>query len=109
MIFRADQVNGQIVDLRRTNPLHFDGMVNNQQASKDPEKSFGKVFMKAFDDVNDSLNQTDDLTKKMITDPDQVSVHDVMISMAESSLALNMAKTVVNRAIQAYRDLINVR
>ncbi len=109
MFFRADQVNGQLVDLKRTNPLHFDGVGKKQEINKSPEKSFGDVLMKAFGDVNDIQRETEVLSQKMITDPEQVSVHDVMISMAESNLAINMARTIVNRAIQAYKDLINVR
>jgi flagellar hook-basal body complex protein FliE len=108
-LLRPDQVSGQKIDLKKTNPLHMDSIFKKEPAAKGPEESFGDVLMKAFDGVNDSQKQTDMLSTKMITDPDEVSVHDVMISMAESSLALNMAKTIVNRAISAYKEIINSR
>ena len=45
----------------------------------------------------------------MITDPDSVDVHDVTIALAEANLALSMTKAVVDRALAAYREIINVR
>jgi flagellar hook-basal body complex protein FliE len=109
MFLRADQVSGQIVELRKTNPLHFDGAGKIQSGKKGPEESFGEVLMRAFENVNGIQEQTEELSQKMITDPEEVSVHDVMISMAESNLAINMAKTIANRAIQAYKEIIAVR
>jgi flagellar hook-basal body complex protein FliE len=45
----------------------------------------------------------------MITDPDSVNVHDVTVALAEANLALSMTKAVVDRALAAYREIINVR
>jgi flagellar hook-basal body complex protein FliE len=50
-----------------------------------------------------------DLYQKMVTDPNSVDVHDVTLAAAEASMSLNLAKTVVERAVQAYRDIINMR
>jgi flagellar hook-basal body complex protein FliE len=109
MYLNANQVTGQVIDLKKTSPLHFDSALKKQPAAQGPEGSFGDVLLKAFDDVDNLQHQTETLSTQMITDPSEVSVEDVMVSMAESNLAINMAKTIVNRAIQAYKDLINVR
>jgi flagellar hook-basal body complex protein FliE len=49
------------------------------------------------------------LAQQMITDPDAVDVHTVTIALAEANLALSMTKAVVDRALAAYREIINVR
>jgi flagellar hook-basal body complex protein FliE len=50
-----------------------------------------------------------DLTQRMITAPDSVDVHDVTIALAEANLAISMTKAIVDRALTAYREIINVR
>ena len=50
-----------------------------------------------------------DLAQKMITDPNSVNVEDVTIALADANLALSMTKAIVDRALAAYREIINVR
>ncbi len=109
MYLNATQVTGNVIDLKKTNPLHLDSALKKQTQAQAPEGSFGDVLLKAFNDVNNMQQTSDELATRMITDPESVTVQDVMISMAESGLAIEMAKTVVNKAILAYKDLINVR
>lgn len=109
MYLNPTQVTGQVINLVKTNPLHLDSALARQPQTKGPEGSFGDVLLKAFNDVNDLQSNADKLSTQMITNPESVSVQDVMISLAESGLAIDMAKTIVNRAITAYKDLINVR
>jgi flagellar hook-basal body complex protein FliE len=109
MYLNPTQVSGQVINLIKTNPLHLDSALAKQPQTQGPEQNFANVLLKAFDDVNNVQAETENLSSLMITDPEEVSVQDVMISMAESNLAINMAKTIVNRAITAYKDLINVR
>jgi flagellar hook-basal body complex protein FliE len=45
----------------------------------------------------------------MVTDPTSVNVEDVTIALAEANLSLSMTKAVVDRALAAYREIINVR
>jgi flagellar hook-basal body complex protein FliE len=59
--------------------------------------------------VNDSQVTAVDLAQKMVTDPDSVNVHDVTIALAEANMALSMTKAIVDRALAAYREIINVR
>jgi flagellar hook-basal body complex protein FliE len=109
MLLRPNQVSGHVIDLLKTDPRHMDSALKKAPAAKGPEGSFGDVMIKAFENVSDLQNQTETLSQKMITDPDEVNVHDVMISMAESNLAISMAKAVVDRAIRAYREIIGTR
>jgi len=73
------------------------------------ESAFGELLLKALNQVNDSQVTAVDLAQQMITDPDSVNVHDVTVALAEANLALSMTKAVVDRALAAYREIINVR
>jgi flagellar hook-basal body complex protein FliE len=50
-----------------------------------------------------------DLSQAMVTDPNSVNVEDVTIALADANLALSMTKAIVDRALAAYREIINVR
>ena len=69
----------------------------------------GNAMVSAIEGVNSSQMKATDLYQKMVTDPNSVDVHDVTLAAAEASMSLNLAKTVVERAVQAYRDIINMR
>jgi flagellar hook-basal body complex protein FliE len=73
------------------------------------EKDFGTLLWKALAGVNETQKQSIELTNKMITDPESVNVQDVMIAGAEATLAISMTKAIVDRALAAYREIINVR
>ena len=102
------QATGDIVELARTNPRHIAG-IGETEAPKSPEQAFGDLLMNALGSVNDSQKSATDLVNQMITSPDSVNVSDVMIAAAEANLSLSMTKAIVDRALTAYRDIINVR
>ncbi len=78
-------------------------------AAAGPERSFGALLFGALGSVNDSQLKSMDLTQQMITNPDSVNVQDVTIALAEANLALSMTKAIVDRALAAYREIINIR
>ena len=109
MFFKSDQVLGHIIELNRTNYKHLYGGGKIIPEKKGAEESFGQLLLNAFNNVNDIQNKTKVITEKMITEPDTVNVHDVMISVAEANLALSMTKSIVDRALRAYREIISIR
>ena len=120
---------GHIVALARTDPRHLPGTglkggpgpapgpspasraaaFAKQQEQETPTASFGELFIKAFDRVNESLKRSQSLSEAMITDPDSVDVHDLSIAMAEANLAISLTKNIVDRAVRAYREITAVR
>ena len=100
---------GDVVNLARTNANHLPGVGEKAAEAKNVEAAFGDLLLKALNQVNDSQVTAVDLAQQMITDPDSVDVHDVTIALAEANLALSMTKAVVDRALAAYREIINVR
>jgi len=65
--------------------------------------------MDELNTVNNLQLKSDELSRRLVTDPDSVDVHDVTIALAEANMALNITKSVVDRVIRAYRDIITAR
>jgi flagellar hook-basal body complex protein FliE len=105
------QAYGDVVKMARTDPRHLGGVGAGQATAKDKgvEQSFGDLLLNALGSVNASQVKSMDLTQAMITDPNSVDVHDVTIALAEANLAISMTKAIVDRALTAYREIINVR
>jgi|SRR5271157_5565620 len=105
------QAVGDIVKLARTNPMHLAGMGEVPASSQTgiSEQSFGDLLMGALGNVNDSQLNAMNLSQKMVTDPKSVNVEDVTIALADANLALSMTKAIVDRALAAYREIINIR
>ncbi len=110
------QAMGDVVKLARTNPAHLAGMGELVGAGAETpaqpagiEGKFGQLLAGALDGVNDSQLKAMNLSQRMITDPGSVNVEDVTIALADANLALSMTKSIVDRALAAYREIINIR
>lgn len=100
---------GQIEQLR-TDPRHFDVTGRMGPLAGDaPKASFQDAMQAAMEGVNADQIKATDLYQKMITDPNSVDAHDVTLAGAEAQMSLNLAKNVIERGLQAYRDIINMR
>ena len=100
---------GNIVEMRKTNPLHYDDKVKREPAYDDVSTSFADSLMKALGKVNDLQTTSEDLTQKMMYEPESVDIHTVMIAAQKAEVALSFTKAVRDEAIRAYRELINLR
>ncbi|MCX7948612.1 MAG: flagellar hook-basal body complex protein FliE [Treponemataceae bacterium] len=71
--------------------------------------SFEDAMLKALDSVNQDQITSNQLMVDMVTDPDSVDPHDVTIAMAKANLSLNIARTVLDRVVKGWKELINTR
>ena len=71
--------------------------------------TFEESMLNALDKVSAYQQFASSLQQAAITDPDSVDVHDITIAQAEASISLNIARNVLNRIIQGWRDIINTR
>lgn len=85
------------------------GGANRAEGARQTDASFENALLKALDGVSASQAKSDDILTKMVVDPDSVDVQDVTIAMAEASLSLNLAKTILSRVVTAWKDVINTR
>ncbi len=105
-IIGPEQSSGHIVSLNATNKNHF---INTSSLEDDKKMDFGEVLKGALNSVNDQQQTSSQLNVQSIIDPDSVDPHDVTIQMSKASLSLSMTKAIVDKALQAYRDIINLR
>jgi len=101
---------GNVIEQLRSDPRHFD--VNGKMgplASGGTKATFQDAMISAMEGINSDQIKATDLYQKMITNPDSVDVHDVTLAGAQAQMSLNLAKNVVERGLQAYRDIINMR
>jgi flagellar hook-basal body complex protein FliE len=102
---------GHVIELQRSDPRHLAGSTTKPLggAADRVTPDFGAMLFEALGNVNDLQHRTMDLTEAMITDPDSVDIHDVTVAIAEANLALSMTKAIMDRAIQAYKTIVNTR
>lgn len=67
--------------------------------------SFEQTLLKAFDELNAKQKLPEALSEQAIVDPESVDIHDITISMAEASLSLKLAQTLVDRVVKAWNDV----
>jgi flagellar hook-basal body complex protein FliE len=114
-LLSTTQALGHRITLRTSDPRHIGGAARaasyapDKAPAADPEGGFGKLFLQSLSQVNDMQVRAQDLSQALITDPDSVDIHEVTVALAEANLALSMTKAVIDRAIRAYREIVNIR
>ena len=73
------------------------------------EGDFTSKVLEKLSQVNAIQQESLELTRRMTIDPDSVDAHDVMMSLAEANMSLNITKAVLDRVIRAYRDITTAR
>jgi flagellar hook-basal body complex protein FliE len=71
--------------------------------------NFADVMLRAIDKVSGDQNRAASLSEAAITDPSSVDIHDLTIAEAEASMSLGIARNLLSRLTQAWRDIINTR
>ena len=70
---------------------------------------FSEAMLKALDRVSDYQKYHENLVQQAIIDPESVNVEDVSMAEADANMSLNMTRTILNRIVQAWKDIINTR
>ena len=100
-------VTGDTVHITRTHEKHI--LALGESPVSEETGSFSEVLKGALKDVNAVQQESTALAQTLLTDPDSVDVHDVTIAMAKANMAIQITKQVLDGAIKAYNEIINVR
>jgi flagellar hook-basal body complex protein FliE len=71
--------------------------------------SFEDSMLSALDQVSQLQQTPSNLIQQSIIDSGSVDVHDITKAQAEASLALNMTRSVLDRLVQGWKEIINTR
>ncbi len=101
--------DGHVVKMKTDHALHYSNDKKMQVAKDDVSTSFADLLKGVVGRVNDLQVDSERLSEKMIYEPESVDIHTVMISAQKAEVALGLAKAVRDEALQAYRNLTNLR
>lgn len=101
------KVNDLVIDNFRSKMTFNTDMI--ELATNKQAMSFEQTLLKAFDDMNSKQIKMNELGEQMIVNPESVDVHDITIGMAEASLSLKLAQTVIDRLIKSWNDITTTR
>ena len=105
---------GHKVELNAVDKSHFlsDGFLVSEadgKASPKSGNSFYNLLFESLQKVNDYQIHADKLSKQIVSQPESVSVHDLMIALQKGQMAIDLTRNVVNKATTAYQSIINMR
>ena len=106
-MYGPGEVTGDLFNLQRTHPDHLPG--RGDVVQQPDSGGFRQLLLGSLNEVNNAQNAHADLAVQAIVEPDAVDPHDVTIAAAKANLSLSITRNVVDRVIQAYRDITNVR
>ena len=72
------------------------------------DNSFGKTLTRAINEVSDTRDVSDDLTKRFAAG-ENVELHQVMAASEEAGLALDLMVELRNKVVEAYRSVISMQ
>ncbi len=99
---------GNIVSIKTTDNRHYGEKAEVSSPDNFPE-TFASALKSAVEKVNDLQTNADDLTQKMVFNPNSVDAHEVMIAAEKARMAITFTKTLADGVIRAYRELTTLR
>ena len=130
-IFKPELVNGDRVPLAVTHPKHLvpangpfvagggiargrgaviselGAMIGSDAAVR--SGSFEDAMLRALDRVSADQQFSADLVQRAAVDPEAMDPHDITVAQAKAQLSLDIARNVLNRVVQGWKDIINTR
>lgn len=107
-LFERTDVTGHHMSIRRTHPNHLAGRYE-PLPPRHEAGSFRDALVGSLEEVNGLQRAHENLSVQAIIAPDSVEAHDLTIAAAKANTSLSITRNVVDRVVQAYRDITNLR
>ena len=107
-LFGPAEVSGNQVALKATHRNHF-GFSGPAKGEETAGEEFIGALKNALGETNQAQRDLSDITQAYITDPESVDAHDVTIAMSKANMTIDITKAVVDGALKAYNNIINIR
>lgn len=110
MTIGPEQARGNVVELTTSSPRHItsEGVLAGDQSPSEGV-NFGNMLIESLQEVSDLQTNAEALSVQAVVDPESVNAHDVTIAAAKANMALNIAKNVIDRVIDGYKNITNMR
>lgn len=104
-----DLVSGSQVQMRTTDKMHFNEEGLHPKEVDQPKDPFSKILFDAVNESNGLQQTSDDLEEKMMLYPDSVDIHQVMIASEKARLSISFFKSITEKAMRAYNEILMLR
>ena len=95
---------GPVVPLRTT---RLEGPAAPREVSRADRPDFGNHLLDSLEQARTSETQAEDMAERFAQSDPDVGIHEVMIATEQAQVSLRYAVTLKNKAIEAYRELMN--
>jgi flagellar hook-basal body complex protein FliE len=82
-------------------------VIGAANATKD--SNFSDAMLKALDKVSAYERYAEDLSQQRLLDPDSVNIETMTMAEGKARMSLDAASRILNRVVQAWKDIINSR
>lgn len=107
-ILNRTQITGNNVAVKTMNEKHFTGKPK-LEPNDDVVKPFADLLFKAVDKVNSHQLDANDLQHTLAINPEEVNIHEVMIATEKARLSVSFFKTIIEKAVKAYQEIMMIR
>lgn len=94
------------------NPLNLESIANKKIATDETKESnkveFDNILFKTIQTVNDVQVASDEKIEALIKGDENINMHDVMISLQEAQMSMQLLIEVRNKLYDCYQQLNNV-
>jgi len=79
------------------------------EAQPADKNQIGEAFAKALQSANEAEKSSNTAAEKFAKDDPSIGIHEVMIASEKATIAIRYATTLKNKAVEAYRELMNTQ
>lgn len=90
-------------------PIAIPSAETTTRADKASGEDLAASFKKAFTDAHELQTQSVDATERFASGDPSMGIHEVMIASEKANISLRYATTLKNKAVEAYRELMNTQ
>lgn len=83
--------------------------VETAKVERAPQTDVGNAFMHALSEARNLETNATEAAQKFANGDQSIGIHEVMITTEKANIAVRYATTLKNKAIEAYRELMNTQ
>lgn len=84
------------------------GIISSESETQSTEDSFQSVLQENLDKLNEQQISADEITNEFVSGGD-VEIHEMMLSMEEAKMSLQLAIQIRNKVVDAVKELTNMQ
>jgi flagellar hook-basal body complex protein FliE len=74
-----------------------------------PSDSFASILSRGLDATSSQQLEAAGLAQMAVSDPESVNAHEVTVAMAKANMSLSITKSIIDRSINSFKDILSQR